>query len=114
MKSIAFLTSLFLIAGCVPAMACVYCEVEPKAHWIFYTGYSADDEWQTNLNSRFRVENISFWHDYVGKSVSRESVEDALYNVNLLEEKTPNEFFRYLIDNNDTVALQYWMCLNKR
>lgn len=111
MKSIAFLTSLFLIAGCVPAMACVYCEVEPKAHWIFYTGYSADDEWQTNLNSRFRVENISFWHDYVGKSVSRESVEDALYNVNLLEEKTPNEFFRYLIDNNDTVALQYWMCL---
>ena len=111
MKSIAFLTSLFLIVGCVPAMACVYSSIETKDYWIFYTGYDADDKWQNNLNDKFREENITFWHEYVGKSVSRESVEEALYNVNLLTENTSNEFFRYLMDKYDTVAVQYWMNL---
>ncbi len=95
----------------MPAMACVFCEVEPEAHWIFYTGYDAVDKWQNNLNDKFREENITFWHEYVGKSVSRESVEEALYNVNLLSENTSNEFYRCLMDKHDTVALQYWMCL---
>ena len=111
MKSIVFTISLLVVVGCVPAMACAHYEVEPKAHWIFFTGYYADNEWQTNLNKIFREENITFWRDYVGDSVSRSEVEDALYHVNLLDMNTTNEFFRLLIDRNDTVALGYWMSL---
>ena len=110
MKSIVFSISL-LVLGCVSAMACVCTEIEPNSHWIFFTGYYADDEWQTNQNIIFREENIKFWYDYVGNSVSREAVEDALYRENLLNVNTQNEFFRFLINKHDTIALQYWMSL---
>ncbi len=109
MKSIVFSISLLIVVGCVPTFACgIDYVVEPKNHWLFFTGYYAYNEWQTNLNKIFREENIAFWHDYVGKSVSREEVEDALYRENFLCENTYNEFFRYLINKHDTVALKYW------
>lgn len=97
---------------CFSANACVgYYEVEPQYHWIFYTGYPTDADWQRSWDEKFREENIEFWHQYVKKSVPRESVEDALYRVYCLNNKTGNDFFRYLIKHNDTTALQYWLSL---
>lgn len=97
---------------CFSATGCGgFYEVEPQYHWIFYTGYPTDEGWQRALDVQFREENIEFWHQYVKKSVSRESVEDALYGVYCLNNKTDNDFFRYLIKHNDTTALQYWQSL---
>ena len=98
-------------------MACIVPgPVDPKDHWIFYLGYSTDcildgNSWQDNLNERFREENITFWHNYVNQSVSREAVENALYYEYLLNDMTKNEFFRYLIENKEQYkeALQYWL-----
>ncbi len=97
---------------CFSADGCVggY-EVDPQYHWFFYTGYPGEGDWQRVLDEQFRKENIEFWHQYVKKSVSRKSVEDALYRVYCLNNKTGNDFFRYLIKHNDTTALQYWQSL---
>lgn len=118
MKSRLFLISILLV-GSISAMACSEPgPVDPKYHWIFYTGYSTDcirdgNSWQENLNERFREENITFWHNYVNQSVSREAVEKALYNEYLLNNLTTNDFFKYLIDNTkkNKEALQYWLSL---
>ena len=118
MKLRIFLISILLV-GTISAMACGEPgPVDPKYHWIFYTGYSTDciwdgNSWQENLNERFREENITFWHNYVHQSVSREAVENALYNEYLLNNLTTNDFFKYLIDNKKQhkEALQYWLSL---
>ena len=97
---------------CLSASACgPMSYIEPQDHWIFYTGYYVNGEWQDKLDLKFREENVNFWHNYVGRRVPRQTVEEALYNVILLDDKTPNRFFRYLIDHKDTVALQYWQSL---
>ena len=77
----------------------------------FFIGYPEADDWQTAVDTQFRKENIDFWHNYVGKSVPRESVEEALYDLYLLNTNTTNAFFSYLINKKDTEALQYWMSL---
>ena len=113
-----FLISIFFLVD-LSAMACIELgPVDPKYHWIFYTGYSTDyifynQPWQQTLNERFREENINFWYNYVGKTVSRKAVEDALYNEYLLNDMTTNEFFKYLINNKEQYkeALQYWLSL---
>lgn len=112
MKSRLFLSSLLLLARCFMANGCgPYYPIEPKHHWIFYTGYPTEGNWQSELDERFREENITFWLNYVGQSVSREAVENALYRVYLLNEQTDNAFFKQLIQRRDTVALDYWMSL---
>ena len=116
MKSRLFLISILLVVS-ISAMACIVPgPVDPKDHWIFYLGYSTDcildgNSWQENLNERFREENITFWHNYVNQSVSRDAVENALYYEYLLNDMTKNEFFRYLIENKEQYkeALQYWL-----
>lgn len=112
MKLRLFLISSALLFCCLSVSACgPMSYIEPQDHWIFYTGYYVDGEWQGKLDQRFREENVNFWHNYVGKRVPRQTVEEALYNVILLDDKTPNRFFRYLIDQKDTIALQYWQSL---
>lgn len=78
-----------LILSCLTAYPCSYPEpVEPQYHWFFYTGQVCSySEWQQKLNQAFREENITFWHNRVKGAVSRKAVEDALYNVFLLNEK---------------------------
>ena len=108
---------LFLISSAwffcwLSASACVPLSyIEPQDHWIFYTGYYVDGEWQGKLDLKFREENVNFWHSYVGRNVPHQTVEAALYDVILLDNNTQNRFFRYLIDHKDTVALQYWQSL---
>lgn len=113
MKSRAFLISIILITNILNLFACGPSEyIDPRRHWIFFTGYGcADKEWQQKQNKLFREENITFWHEYVKKAVPRETVEEALYDVYLLNSHTTNAFFRYLIDHKDTTALHYWMRL---
>lgn len=113
MKSRLFLISGILILSCLTAYPCSYPEpVEPQYHWFFYTGQvSSYREWQQKLNQAFREENITFWQNRVKGAVSRKAVEDALYNVFLLNDKTDNSFFRYLYDHQDAEALRYWTLL---
>jgi len=113
MKSRLFLISCLFVSVFQSAFACGYpSPTEPQWHWFFYTGRnSSAKDWQENLNRAFREENITFWHNRVKKSVSREKVEKALYEVYLLNEHTDNEFFRYLYDHNDADALRYWTLL---
>ena len=113
MKSRLFLISSLLILSHLQAFSCGYPDpVEPQWHWFFYTGYNSPaQEWQQQLNQAFREENITFWQNRVKKSVSREEVEKALYDVYLLNEQTDNKFFRYLYDHHDTEALRYWTLL---
>ena len=86
--------------------------MEPQWHWFFYTGYNSPaQEWQQQLNQAFREENITFWHNRVKKSVTREEVEKGLYELYLLNEQTDNKFFRYLYDHHDAEALRYWTLL---
>ena len=93
-------------------MACGPWEpIAPEKHWIFYLGYPAAGEWQQALDKRFREENITFWHNYVGQAVPRKAVEEALYEVVLLDWQTQNPFFKLLISKADTDALLYWMHL---
>ena len=115
MRLKTFLSSILIVSS-LSAMACVgIYPPAPQYHWIFYTGYSVDDgQWQRSLDKRFREENITFWHNYVGPSVSRESVERALYEEYLLNDFTENEFFRYLLNKKDSVALNYWLSLKAR
>ena len=113
MKSRLFLISSILMVSRLTAFACGYVDpVEPQYHWFFYTGYSCPAmEWQENLNKSFREENITFWQNRVKKSVTREEVEEALYDVYLLNNQTRNKFFRYLYDHHDEEALRYWTLL---
>jgi len=113
MKSRLFLISGILMVSCMTAFPCGYpSPVEPQYHWFFYTGYGCPDmEWQQKLNQEFREENITFWHNRVKKSVTREEVEKALYDVYLLNDQTRNKFFRYLYDHQDEEALRYWTLL---
>ena len=113
MKSRLFLISGILLLSCLTAFPCGYPgPVAPQFHWFFYTGYySPALEWQEKLNQAFREENITFWHNRVKKSVTREEVEEALYDVYLLNNQTPNKFFRYLYDHHDEEALRYWTLL---
>ena len=86
--------------------------VEPQHHWFFYTGYGCPArEWQQKLNLAFRDENITFWHHRVKGKVTRKAVEEALYDVYLINNQTDNPFFRYLFDHNDTEAIRYWTLL---
>lgn len=108
MKSRLFIINL-LLTCCFSVYACGPEEpIDPKYHWLFYTGYNVDANWQYALDERFKDENISFWHHYVKESVSRNSVEKALYSIDFLNIYTKNDFFRYLIKNKDTIALKYW------
>ena len=111
MRSRIFIISV-LLAGWLPVMACGPWEpIAPEKHWIFYLGYPAAGEWQQALDKRFREENITFWHNYVGQAVPRKAVEEALYEVVLLDGQTQNPFFKLLISKADTDALLYWMHL---
>ena len=111
MRSRHFIISV-LLAGWLPVMACGPWEpIAPEKHWIFYLGYPAAGEWQQALDKQFREENISFWHNYVGQAVPRKAVEEALYEVVLLDGQTQNPFFKLLISKADTDALLYWMHL---
>lgn len=113
MKSRPFLISGILLFFRLSVSGCGYpSPVEPQYHWFFYTGYeSADEDWQQKLNKAFREENITFWHDHVKGKVPREAVEEALYNVYLVNSQTDNPFFRYLFDHNDAEAIRYWTLL---
>ena len=102
-----------LMVSCLTAFPCGYPDpVEPQYHWFFYTGYGCPAmEWQQQLNQAFRNENITFWYNRVKKSVTREEVEEALYDVYLLNNQTHNKFFRYLYDHHDEEAIRYWTLL---
>ena len=108
MRSRHFIISV-LLAGWLPVMACGPWEpIAPEKHWIFYLGYPDAGEWQQALDKRFREENITFWYNYVGQAVPRKAVEDALYEVVLLDWQTKNPFFKLLISKADFNALLYW------
>ena len=113
MKSRLFLISGILMVSSLTAFPCGYpAPIEPQYHWFFYTGYGCPaGEWQQKLNQAFREENITFWHNRVKKAVTRKEVEEALYDVYLLNNQTSNKFFRYLYDHHDEEALRYWTML---
>lgn len=102
-----------LIFSYLQVFSCGYPDpVEPQWHWFFYTGHESPySDWQQKLNQTFREENITFWHNRVKKTVTREEVEEALYDVYLLNSQTSNKFFRYLYDHHDEEALRYWTLL---
>lgn len=115
MKSKLFTSSILLIFS-LPLLACGPLSIiPPEQHWLFYTGYRMYDAkstyWRSDLDEKFRNENINFWHDYVENSVPRDAVEAALYDEILLDAHSTNAFFRYLLDHHDTTALHYWMSL---
>ena len=118
MKSKIFTFSIILILLSGKAMACggsFY--MDPSLHYIFHLGYPTSyahndyyTDWKAKNDKIFHDENVAFWHKYTGKKVSKEEVEKAIYSGNKPSKKY--EFFKYLIDKNDTVALQYWNIVN--
>ena len=118
MKSKIFTFSIILLLLSGKAMACggsFY--MDPSLHYIFHLGYPKSyahndyyTDWKAKNDKIFHDENVAFWHKYTGKKVSKEEVEKAIYSGNKPSKKY--EFFKYLIDKNDTVALQYWNIVN--
>lgn len=103
---------MLLILASLSAFPCSFGYVNPKYHYLFYTGYDEDftafygnTQWKSTQDKRFKTENIEFWHNYTGKKVSKKAVETAIYDELDLGK---NAFFKYLKQQKDSAALQYW------
>lgn len=112
MKSKEFFVSTLLIFITLSAFPCSWGYFNPKYHYLFYTGYDGEytefygsTQWKKVQDERFKIENISFWHNYTNKKVSKNKVETAIYSKYITND---NAFFQYLKQQKDSVALQYW------
>lgn len=94
------------------ARPCSWGYINPKYHYLFYTGYENDYAewydatlWKRTQDNRFKEENIAFWHQYTGKQVSKKEIEKAIYGQGISDQHV---FFQFLKQQKDSVALQYW------
>ncbi|MCR4964883.1 MAG: hypothetical protein K6A41_04430 [Bacteroidales bacterium] len=111
MKLKKCIVSLFLLAFTGSVFACSFGYINPKYHYLFFTGYDRYEgtystcSWKTAQDKLFKDENIEFWYNYVDKKVSKNAVEKAIYEQQFYAKTS---FFQYLSEKKDSVALKYW------
>lgn len=108
MKSVRFIVSALLSISILQTLACGgWYRVDPSIHYIFYLGGEGQFEQFSGgkllPEEHFKQENLRFWYNHTKGKVPKPEIENAIYKNN-----KESRFWKYLHENNDTTALQYW------
>ena len=110
-----FTVSIFCLAACCSAFACIYFSPEIDELYMFKTFDIGEAKYGCYYDFDYQYDsNVDFWYEYVNAKVGKADIKDALYHSSKDDiDNNKYLFFRYLHQNNDKSAIRYWT-LTKR